>query len=283
MAPMRLPAEPGLDELGDGIGAAATVLRANAGAAGLDAAVPTCPGWLVRDLVAHIGVVHRYATRVVSGERPDAADAAATEAAAQADVDLLGWFDDGATALLQALADAPDDLDAPVSLANAPAARRFWVRRQCHETSVHAVDALAARLGRAPRPDETWLRSGLALDGVDELLRGFVPRPTHATVRVSEPTTVLVQPLLQSPGQTDDAGRMPVRWVVRARPGTPADVEVQTADEAAWCEDVVADHVLAAPPVELYLRLWGRSALEGGGAGAGAAATWWADHVEVRT
>jgi uncharacterized protein (TIGR03083 family) len=279
MAPMRLPAEPGLDELGDGIGAAATVLRANAGAAGLDAPVPTCPGWTVRDLVAHVGVVHRYATRVVSGGRPDV-----TEAPAAADDDLLGWFDDGATALLQALADAPDDLDAPVFLENAPAPRRYWVRRQCHETSVHAVDALAARLGRAPRPEETWLRPALALDGVDELLRGFVPRPTSTTVQVPRPTTVLVRPIAAAPSRDDQTGRMPVRWVVRARQDAPTDVEVQTADDAAWCEDVVADHVLEAPAVELYLRLWGRATPVGADAADGpdGAARWWTEHVEVR-
>lgn len=280
---MRLPAEPGLDELGDGIGAAATVLRANAGAAGLDAPVPTCPDWIVRDLVAHVGAAHRYATRVVSGGNPDATEAPAA-ADARAGGDLLGWFDDGATALLQALADAPDDLDAPVFLENAPDPRRYWVRRQCHETSVHAVDALAARLGRAPRPEETWLRPALALDGVDELLRGFVPRPTSTTVQVPRPTTVLVQPLAAAPSRGDQTGRMPVRWVVRARPDAPTDVEVQTADDAAWCEDVVADHVLEAPAVELYLRLWGRATPVGADSahGQNSAARWWAEHVEVR-
>src|SRR5213075_216909 len=53
----------------------------------------------------------------------------------------------------------------------------FWARRQCHETTIHAVDALAASLGRRPRADDTWIGRDLALDGVDELLTGFVPRP----------------------------------------------------------------------------------------------------------
>jgi len=34
-------------------------LAAAAGRAGLDAPVPTCPGWLVRDLLSHAGGVHR--------------------------------------------------------------------------------------------------------------------------------------------------------------------------------------------------------------------------------
>ncbi len=41
--------------------------------AGLDAPVPTCPGWTVRDLVAYQGEAHRSAARscaVMSPSRP---------------------------------------------------------------------------------------------------------------------------------------------------------------------------------------------------------------------
>ena len=43
--------------------------------AGLRAPVPTCPDWTVRNLVAHQGMVHRWAAAIVRGERldPDAA------------------------------------------------------------------------------------------------------------------------------------------------------------------------------------------------------------------
>ena len=92
--------------------------------------------------------------------------------------DLLGWFDKGATALLQAIVDAPDDLTAFVFLKNAPAPKVFWTRRQCHETTIHAVDALAAALGRFPRGDDAgWITDEIALDGIDELLTVFLPRP----------------------------------------------------------------------------------------------------------
>lgn len=56
------------DELGEAIGRAGTVLRANATSSGLDSAVPTCPGWTVRDLVVHQGGVHRWATDVLAGK-----------------------------------------------------------------------------------------------------------------------------------------------------------------------------------------------------------------------
>ncbi len=38
--------------------------------AGLEAPVPTCPDWTVLDLVAHQGMVHRWAGALVRGEQP---------------------------------------------------------------------------------------------------------------------------------------------------------------------------------------------------------------------
>lgn len=37
--------------------------------AGLAADVPTCPGWTVRDLLPHIGGIHRWAATVVGEAR----------------------------------------------------------------------------------------------------------------------------------------------------------------------------------------------------------------------
>src|SRR5690349_18840504 len=96
---------------GEAIGSAATVLRNNAGAAGLAAPVPTCPDWTVRDLVVHQGMVHRWAADVVDGRGLGSGDEHA--AAGAAATDLLDWFDEGATALLQTLSTASEDLDVP--------------------------------------------------------------------------------------------------------------------------------------------------------------------------
>ena len=163
-------------DLGEGIGDATAVLRNSATSAGLDAAVPTCPGWTMRDLLTHQGLVHRWATASVLGDpgRPDAE----VEAEAGAAEDLLEWLDDGMVGLLNALAAAPADLDVPFFLLDAPAPRQAWARRQCHETTIHAVDALAACLGRHPvASDADWVTEEVALDGIDELLTGFLPRP----------------------------------------------------------------------------------------------------------
>lgn len=241
---MADPAPPrlSLDALGDGLGSAATVLRANAMAAGLDAPVPTCPGWTIRDLVAHVGMAHRWATGHVIGSPLE--DPETIEAAATSEPDLLTWLDDGATALLQAIVDAPDDLTAFVFLKNAPAPKVFWTRRQCHETTIHAVDALAARLGRAPQRGETWFGAALALDGIDELLSGFVPRRSQGIH--PEETVVLVRP--------DDS---PTAWRLAMGPDHP--VEVTVLDGASPAAYGSIDRELTGHPVDLYLRLWNRS------------------------
>jgi uncharacterized protein (TIGR03083 family) len=249
-----------LDALGEALGAASTVLRANAMAAGLDAPVPTCPGWTVLDLVAHQGMVHRWAASHLRGEPVDPPEPLEREGRESADV--LGWFDDGATALLQAIVDAPDDLDAFVFLKDAPAPRLFWARRQCHETTIHAVDALGARLGRPARADETWIRPAVALDGIDELLVGFVTRRREGASPGS-PTRLLVRP------DSSD-----VAWLVDLAPGRP--ISTRRVGPASP-EGASADHTLTGDPVDLYLRLWSRSAAEP----ADELERWWRDTVSV--
>ena len=76
-------------------------------------------------------------------------------------------------------------------LKQAPPARQFWARRQCHETTVHALDALAARDQRPLTSDDVWLTRHLAADGVDELLVGFWQRRTKGP-RSETPYTATV-------------------------------------------------------------------------------------------
>ncbi|MFC7595617.1 maleylpyruvate isomerase N-terminal domain-containing protein [Terrabacter sp. GCM10028922] len=254
------PLGVGLEELGDALGAASTVLRANAMAAGLDAPVPTCPDWTVLDLVAHQGMVHRWAASHLSGAPIE--DTAALEQEGRDAPDVLGWFDEGATALLQAVVDAPDDLEAFVFLQDAPAARLFWTRRQCHETTIHAVDALSARLGRSARPDETWIRPEIAVDGIDELLVGFVTRSRRGA-SPGDDTSVLVRP--------DDVD---VAWLVELATGRPI-VTRRVRPESP--EAGSADLTLTGEPVDLYLRLWSRRRSEP----ADELERWWRDTISV--
>lgn len=223
-------------DYGEALGQAGTVLRANAMSAGLEAPVPTCPGWSVRDLVVHVGMVHRWATDVLEGR--GMGDGKAFEEDGRKAADLLDWFDDGWAGLLHALGGAPDDLDVPFFLRTGDSPRTGWARRQAHETAIHAVDAMSARLARPPAPAETWLKPVLAVDGLDELLRGFIPRKRVGKLRSPEPLTVVIA--------TTDAA---AAWTLHVS-GEPTRTELGEADSP--------DVILRAPAVALYLALWNR-------------------------
>ena len=122
--------------------------------AGLDVPVPTTPDWTVRRLIGHQGMVHRWATANLRGESvdPDAVERAGRRAPRPVD-----WLRDGAIALVAAITEAPEDVRTVVFLNDAPPPRRFWARRQCHETTIHAVDALAAALGPLSDGTDTWI------------------------------------------------------------------------------------------------------------------------------
>jgi uncharacterized protein (TIGR03083 family) len=225
-----------LDEHLSGVREALDRFAEHATSAGLDTLVPTTPDWDVRRLLAHQGMVHRWALATIRGER---VDVDATEREGREAPDPVAWLRVGADRLVEAIESAPDDLDAPVFLVDAPPPRLFWARRQCHETTVHAVDALAAHLGRYPLAADTWIGRDLALDGIDELLTGFLPRP-RSRLRAEEPTTVAVLP--------DDADQ---RWLVA--------VSRQAPVTARGLGDEDADVVLSGSAVALYLTLWNRS------------------------
>ncbi|MGZ8177597.1 maleylpyruvate isomerase N-terminal domain-containing protein [Williamsia sp. SKLECPSW1] len=145
------------------------------------APVPTCPDWSVRHLEAHLGQIHRWARAHLLGEEPPFADEAAVLSRVRVP-DLPAWLLDGADALVSALRDAPDDVDAWVFMETGRTPLEFWHRRQAHETVVHAVDAMAVARGSVPTAGEVTAALGdvltpeFAVDGLDELLTGFAPR-----------------------------------------------------------------------------------------------------------
>ena len=134
--------------------------------AGLDARVPTCPDWQVRDLVSHQGQVHRWAAAFVADARTDT-DLPLEDV--PDDDTLLAWFRDGHARLVDALNSAPADVEC-WSFLPAPSPLAFWARRQAHETTIHRADAESAD-GKQLEVDPR-----LAVDGIDELLLGFYSR-----------------------------------------------------------------------------------------------------------
>ncbi len=211
-------------------------LRTAAAAAGLDATVPTCPAWDVRGLVTHLGMVHRWAAANLRRDRDHRP--ADTRAAAEAAPDLLEWFSAGLATVVDTLTATAPDAQALVFLNDAPPPRRFWARRQAHETTIHAVDAVAATLRRWPTALDVSIDPVVAADGIDELLTGFVPRGRH-NVQVDEVCTLLVR--------AEDTGHA---WTLRLGDG-PIVTTVGRTDRP--------DAVFSGDAVQLYLSLWNRA------------------------
>src|SRR5882757_8678222 len=82
-----------------------------AGSAGLDTPVPTCPGWAVRDVVGHLGGVHRWAASYVEQARSEPPGRDGGLEQAPADDELLAWFRAGHTHLVKVLEAADDTLE----------------------------------------------------------------------------------------------------------------------------------------------------------------------------
>jgi uncharacterized protein (TIGR03083 family) len=206
---------------------------------GPDAAVPTCPEWTARDLVRHLGGVHRWATGYVAGRRTEVWDVGLDQVVGTwpDDAALAGWLREGCAALADALADAPEDLECWTFLA-APSPRAMWARRQAHETAIHRVDAeLAARTPVSP------FGPAFAADGVDELLSCFVPR--RSTKLLAETAATLVVQCTDH-----DAA-----WLLRIGPEG-----VSTAPAPPDAND--GDCSVRGTAADLYLALWNRSGPE---------------------
>lgn len=131
-----------------------------ASAAGLAAPVPSCPGWTVADLLAHVGQVQRWQADLIA-RRVQSAEFGLPEPPTDPAV-LVAWVEDASARLVEVLA-ATDPAE-PLWTFAGPGAAAFWFRRQAHETALHRVDAeLAAGIEPAVDPD-------LARDGIDEFL-----------------------------------------------------------------------------------------------------------------
>jgi uncharacterized protein (TIGR03083 family) len=203
--------------------------------AGWEAPVPTCPDWRVRDLVTHMGAVHRWAAGFVAG----ATEPAPMAVNAPEDEALASWFRDGHRQLLDRLIAAPADLECWTFL-SAPSPLAFWARRQAHETAVHRFDAEAA-LGKGHAP----YRTDFAVDGIDELLAGFQTR-SRSRVRTESPRVLRIR--------AADGTSGPVEWWLRLSQDPPR-VERTPGVGAADC-------TISGPAAALYLTLWNRGGYE---------------------
>ena len=232
------------------------------------APVPTCPEWALRDLLAHIGFVHRWATAYVAKGLTDmVVEPAENEVLSRATSDelLVSWVDEGHRALVEALSSAPAGLRCWTFLP-APSPLAFWARRQAHETTVHRVDA-ELTAGQAP----SSVGTSLAVDGIDELLLGFLARPRSRRLPKLVPGVVNFE--------ATDAGHS---WTVRIFPDRMETTKgpSKSASKSASTSD--SDLSVRAPASDLYLLLWNRrSGADMDVAGRGDLLGQWAEQVRV--
>ena len=148
------------DERAEAIRREGHALDASARAAGVDAVVPSCPGWKVADLLAHTGRIHRWVTAILVEGR-EVRGEHWSENEPPPENELLDWFAAGVDPLADALLASGPDVE--VWTWTPDKTSGFWARRQSVETAVHRYDAQLAAGTPAPvAPD-------LAVDGVDEL------------------------------------------------------------------------------------------------------------------
>ena len=199
----------------------------------LDVPVPWIPAWTARDLIGHLGTVHRWATWIVSAGSlgappPEAREAPPTDG-------LLDWYADGLSALVGALRRTPGDAPAWHMSPAAEQVAASWARRQAHELAVHRMD-LEAAAGRRHQP----LDGLLAEDGVDELLTVVLARWAHTEPLVGSVCAVSVRSRHSGRGWTVHVDRGAVHVEQQSAGGTDAAVE--------------------GDPAALLLHLWGRPA-----------------------
>ena len=201
---------------------------------GLDVAVPWVPEWRARDLVGHLGTVHRWATSILRAGTTEPPPAASRQSP-PADDNLLGWYETGLVELVATLRTTPPDAPAWHMSPAAEKVAASWTRRQAHELVVHRMDLEVAACGRF-----TAVEPAVADDGVDELLAVVLPRWAHTEPLASADATVGVT--------CTDTGRS---WSVRVVRG-----EVTVRPERSGDEDAS----VRGDATALLLHLWGRPA-----------------------
>lgn len=225
------------------IGREGALFAESAQEGGLETDIETCPGWRMRDLVRHLGMVHLWAAAHVAYPHDEPGyESEDEEHAAFAgfwpalgvfwpdDESLIDWYLRTNANLVHSLESASPDVEAWTFLP-APTPLAMWARRQAHETAVHRFDAQHA-LGAG-----SWFDPVFASDGIDEIVTGFAPRKDRF------PTTGTWTMIVHAEDTHDT-------WHLRFAPDGITAVR----------GDGPAEVTLTGAASDLYLDLWNRGA-----------------------
>ena len=213
------------------------LLAAAADYGGLDIPIEPCPGWDMRELVRHQGMIHLWAAGHVAQLQDESWGDDLAEFTKfwpnlgvfwPDDAKLVGWYLETNANLVHTLESAPLDVESWTFLP-APSPLAMWARRQAHETAVHRFDAESGA-GIATEFDPVF-----AADGIDELVAAFAPRKQEFPVDRDQVMQVHAT-------DTDDYWRVTMgpEGIITTRDDGPADVTLSGSAE------------------DLYLVLWNR-------------------------
>lgn len=125
--------------------------------------IPTCPEWTLRQLATHVGRAQRWAATIVSTRSSEFVPFRSVPNGRLPDdpAEHTAWLADSAQRVIASVRGCPQD---QVWAFGGLVPATFWARRMCHETVVHAADALLA----AGQPAE--VDPDIAADAIDEWL-----------------------------------------------------------------------------------------------------------------
>jgi uncharacterized protein (TIGR03083 family) len=196
---------------------------------GLDAPVPSCPGWTVRDAVEHTAVVYLHKIACIREKAFPA-----PWPPERGDEPTLDYFQRAADDLVAELT-SRDPLEFADTWWWDERTVGFWGRRMAHESAIHRVDVELAHGEVTPIDD------ALALDGVDEALRLFLAGDWSDEPVTDHPGAVL---------RVESGG---TAWrVVMESSAVVAAVYLDR-----WPE-LPSDATVWGDPLPMYLWLWGR-------------------------
>lgn len=198
----------------------------------LDADVPSCPGWTVRDVLSHVAEVYQHKIACMRENAapdpwplPEFAEREPREFFASSTEELLHELEERGPAE-QSFTWWADDQSTG-----------FWFRRMAQEIAVHRYDAEQALDATTPIDPE------LALDGIDEVLRLMLGGPWWADYDTEHPVNATLR--------VEAGGRF---WLAAAGP----DSVTITNESYDGVVRPVPAAAVSGEPESLLLWLWGR-------------------------
>ena len=215
------------------------LLRAAIAGADPRATVPACPDWTADQLAHHLAQTYLHKVECIrEGRFPQ------DWPPSDLDPSPVAALDDGYKALTSCF-DAHRPADPAATWHEPDQTVGFWIRRMCHESVVHRVDAeQVAGIELAPIPVD------VALDGIDEFLTLFIG---YLSVSWREHFAEVLEEADPRPVTIAAGGR---EWTLTAGPEGVRVGEYRAAEEDALAANEAAR--ISGNPDDVLLWLWGR-------------------------